>query len=311
MKSFLQYFFEDLNEKFKPTIKWMEENYKVLNDLLFDNELGKCHFEVFTTGKGSQGNTYGWFSTGRCFVDRTTRQMYIKDSWGDKEYVTRENFDEILRPTIKLNGNYSATEDTWLHVLAHEMVHYFTYMEGYCPKQGHGPEFRRKANEICDKSDGWFSIERFITADASAGAELDDKLKQKEERRMKNKLSKVKAYFVYFDDGLVRLTLTSHKQVVDSLLRTNQLNGKPRWDGKVPKKIVSSDDPKLIEKLFNDGYSRDCRTYRSWTLPDNLKNIVDNYEHEVIGETVSESVEHDIEISPDMNLSLGSPLEKF
>ena len=55
----------------------MEENYKVLNDLLFDNELGKCHFEVFTTGKGSQGDTYGWFSTGRCFVDRNTRQMYI------------------------------------------------------------------------------------------------------------------------------------------------------------------------------------------------------------------------------------------
>ena len=53
---------EDNKKTFRPTVDWMEEKYDEMNALLFNNDLSSCYFKVFTSGRGSQGRTLGFFS---------------------------------------------------------------------------------------------------------------------------------------------------------------------------------------------------------------------------------------------------------
>lgn len=47
------------SEKIRPTVEWMREKYDELNSWLFGGQLGGCNFNIFTTGRGSQGGTLG------------------------------------------------------------------------------------------------------------------------------------------------------------------------------------------------------------------------------------------------------------
>ena len=80
---------------FKPTVEWMAERYNEANQKLFNGALGECDFNVFTTGRGSQGGTLGWFKIAArgIMVDRHSRKMF-KQGW-DRVYVDRKNFVEI------------------------------------------------------------------------------------------------------------------------------------------------------------------------------------------------------------------------
>ena len=133
------------NIKFKPTTEWMSQKYNEMNSQLFDNRLGECNFRIFTTGKGSQGRVLGRFGLdGLNYKDirisKYTGKMYIPGNWYHSEInINKNNFIEVCEPYIELNGNYSATEEGWLNTLIHEMCHYYTYMNGICPKQSHGP----------------------------------------------------------------------------------------------------------------------------------------------------------------------------
>ena len=42
------------DEKFTPTVDWIEEKYIELNEWLFNGKLGNCLFEVYTSGKGME-----------------------------------------------------------------------------------------------------------------------------------------------------------------------------------------------------------------------------------------------------------------
>ena len=75
-------FSQRLNDKmdktFKPTVEWMTARYAEMNNELFGGELGECSFAIFTTGRGSEGGTLGWFKiTGRgIYINRYSRKMY-------------------------------------------------------------------------------------------------------------------------------------------------------------------------------------------------------------------------------------------
>ena len=135
-----------MNKSFKPTVNWMAEKYDEMNAKLFGGQLDQCDFNIFTSGRGSQGRTLGFFRmNGRGLkIEIATRKMFRHDDWfpNDKEYVNKSNFYSVCRPSIELNGNYSGTEHAFLGTLVHEMCHYYTYMNGYPPKQGHGTEFQ-------------------------------------------------------------------------------------------------------------------------------------------------------------------------
>lgn len=262
---------ENTENKFKPTAKWMEINYQKLNQELFNGELGNCILRPFTKGKGANGNTLGWFKITRKGVKIrcSSRRMFFESYWGDDVDITRENFYEMCQPVIELNANYSWFEEDMLATLAHEMCHYYTYMNGVAPKQGHGPEFRSIGELVSSRSNGRFTIQRLASAEQVSRMELDADIKAKNEKRIESKKARLNAIFVFTNIGRIEMTLTSSQNVIDEITKSapkeTRYNVKERG---FATKIISSNDPQLIEMLYNKGYRKSMRTYRFWHVED-------------------------------------------
>lgn len=264
---------------FKPTVQWMAEKYEELNSMLFNGELGPCNFGIFTTGKGSQGGVLGWFKiTGRGIrAKRNDRHMYVDNpTWGDVEYVNMGNFYDLCKPKIELNGNYSGTENGFLATLAHEMCHYYTYMEGYIPKQGHGTEFRYIASIVSNRSNGMFTIQRLASAEQMSELDLSDEMKAKREKRLSNKKAAITAVFDFRTNGEVHLTTTSNQSLIRMIVSGASQKGTD--------KVVTSNDAELIDMLFKNGYKKNMRTWRYWLVQNKpWINDLDKYDIEVYG----------------------------
>jgi hypothetical protein len=265
---------DNIDKTFKPTPQWMAEKYDEMNKQLFGGRLGKCDFEVFTTGKGSEGGTLGWFKiTGKNIkIRRYDRQLHqlphderqpngIIMHYGDRN-VNYDNFYQICKPRIELNGNYSGTEHGFLATLVHEMCHYYTYMNGYAPKQGHGPEFREIGMIVSSRSKGLFTIQRLASAEDMSELELNDEMKAKRAKREANKLSNTIAIVVYKQSGDVRLILTRSERLVYQIYGIESKR-------KDTVKVFRSNDSQLIEKFFSKGYKSLMRTYRFWNIGQN------------------------------------------
>ena len=277
-------FSQKLNDKmdktFVPTVEWMTEKYDEMNSQLFNGALGECSFNVFTTGRGSEGGTLGWFKiTSRNIrVDRYSRRMFKNTNW-EKVYVNRENFVYMCQPRIELNGNYSGTEHGFLATLVHEMCHYYTYMNGFCPKQGHGPEFREIGAIVSNRSNGMFTIQRLATAEEMSELELNDEMKAKREKRLNNKKASVTAVLVFTVNGKVKLTITSSQNLIDTISNEENRRGE---------NVITSNDSNVIDYLFSKGYRKNMRTWRYWSLEDKpwigeLKNMLPETSGQVLG----------------------------
>ena len=321
------------NIKFKPTTEWMAQKYNEMNSQLFDNRLGECHFRVFTTGTGSQGRRLGYFGlkNRNIRVSKYTRRMFIPGTWNYNEInINKSNFFEVCDPYIELNGNYSATEKGWLNTLIHEMCHYYTYMNGLCPKQGHGPEFRQIASYVSYKSNGTITIERLANAEEMSDFELDKDFKEKIERRNTNKINRLQCIIIETNSDNHELTLTSNDSLLKKIIEINT-NGER---SKNCKRILWTSDSNLIKTLFDLGYKKNLRTYRYWTMnPLNWEKIKDfnfviinektpamantvtlneNDIRTIVENTIMELInnnENSIAINPDIPLSELSPFE--
>jgi len=123
-------------DKFKPTVSWMEEKYKEFNESLFLNSLGDCIFSV----KPISDKAYGRFqlTAPGLYIESWSRRLYVNIPYGQiaNKYVNSDIFFQEAQPMITLNGNYLATEEAWENTLVHEMCHYYTYKDGRVPKQG-------------------------------------------------------------------------------------------------------------------------------------------------------------------------------
>lgn len=250
----------DDNKKFKPTTEWMELNYAKLNKELFNNELGQCILRPFTTGKGANGRTLGWFKITRNGVKilKSTRELFWENSWGDRTYVSKYNFFNVCEPAIELNANYSWTEHAMLATLAHEMCHYYTYMNGYAPKQGHGPEFYNIGRIVSQRSNGMFTIQRLASAEQMNEMELDPEIKAKNDQRLANKKSRMNVIFVYKNNGEIQMSMSSSMDLINHIKDVSYTEGE--------RLIKISNDPKLIEFLFSKAYKKNMRTWRYWNV---------------------------------------------
>lgn len=263
------YLREDTEGKFKPTTEWMEKWYNIMNNDLFQGMLGGCTLTQFTTGRGSNGNSLGWFKMDvpnlRYVV--STQEIYKTDYYGNRIRINRSNFEEECKPTIALNVNYSSSEESWLEVLVHEMCHYYTYMNGKCPKQAHGPEFRQIASFVARMSNGRFSIQRVVSADSMQSFELDTEVVDK-------KLKNIFALVVFRDDE-VRLITTSSQKCYDEVLHYSRDNDTIRL----------YTDKNFLKFVFDGGIQfKNFRSYRFYNLrnfPNIIKNL-DNFNYKTV-----------------------------
>lgn len=271
---------ENLNKTFQPNEQWMAEKYAEMNSQLFGGKLGECNFGVFTTGRGMEGGTLGWFKiTSRNIrVDRYSRRMFKTTGW-DKVYVNKENFYYMCQPKIELNGNYFGTEHGFLATLVHEMCHYYTYMNGYCPRQGHGREFKEIGMIVSSRSNGMFTIQRLATAEEMNELELNDEMKAKRAKRLANKKASVTAVIAFTQEGKVKLTITSNPRLIDMITTSEKERGS---------NVVATNDADVIEFLFSKNYKKNMRTWRYWSLEDKpwlgeLKNMLPETSGEMLG----------------------------
>lgn len=264
---------EHSTEKIKPTTEWMTKWYDIMNKRLFNGELGACILRPFTTGKGSNGRTLGWFkiTASNIKVDRSTRRIFKSDYYS-RQYVDRPSFPTICKPCIELNANYSAPEDSWLNTLVHEMCHYYTYMYGYAPKQGHGPEFREIGAIVSSKSNGLITIQRLASAEEMTHFDLDADIKQKNQERLDRKKSNLNVCVIILDNKQVRLVTTTSMKLVDEIANLHNTKNNTLYFG-------CSHETGLVELLYSKGYRSSMRTYRYWDISNaSWLNILPEYQ---------------------------------
>lgn len=270
---------EHSTEKIKPTTEWMTKWYDIMNKRLFNGELGACILRPFTTGKGSNGRTLGWFkiTASNIKIDRSTRRIFKSDYYS-RQYVDRSSFPSICKPCIELNANYSAPEDSWLNTLVHEMCHYYTYMYGYAPKQGHGPEFREIGAIVSSKSNGLITIQRLASAEEMTHFDLDADIKQKNQERLDRKKSNLNVCVIILDNKQVRLVTTTSMKLVDEIANLHNTKNNTLYFG-------CSHETGLVELLYSKGYRSSMRTYRYWDISNaSWLNILPEYQwNKVIG----------------------------
>lgn len=242
------------------TTDWLRENYEKMNAELFDGKLGNCDFDIFTTGRGSEGRILGWFCmmANGLFISKYNRRIYKKNPYefDGKTYVTKENFYELTRPMIKLNGNYRWTEKAALSTLVHEMCHYYCNQDGWRPTQAHGYEFRSIASRVSMKSGKIFTVERIAKAEQMGEMELNSDMQAKKNKRIENKIKKVIPLLLWMDDGQVRLINCSSERLLDSIISTS---------GKHIRKAMRG-DAEFAKFLFNNRYGKAMTTYRFWDV---------------------------------------------
>ena len=261
----------------KPDIEWVQRNYDEMNSQLFDGMLGECKFNFYNSGT----KTLGRFRiTGQKIkLYKEDRRMFYELYSGHPIYINHDNFVFYCKPSIELNLNYSATEEAWLWVLVHEMVHYYDYMFGICPKQAHGKNFRSIASVVSMKSNGRFNIKRLADAETMKNFELPDDIIERKKRNEENKKARAIAVFVYRRNGNIEMTLTSNYSVVDKIYNY-YVNGS--GIGKALE-IITSKDPKLIEMLYDSGYRRLLRTWKYWNIKEKpWSNTIKDYEHKTL-----------------------------
>lgn len=278
----------DIN--FKPTLSWIRDKYDELNSLLFRGQLGYCSFEIFTTGRGSQGKYYGYFKmcAPNLKYNRHTHHIF-QDSYLYRINITKTNFVSVCNPTIGINGNYTGTEYAFLTTLIHEMCHYYNYMDGIAPSSSHGSEFKNIVYAVCERSNGLFSYDDVINSEVIRNQyKLDDKIIQTKKNRLENKKSKMYAVFAFMDHGPIRLTTTSNKALLDKICDINNY-----LNPSSVVKILVSNDSVLIDKLFELGYNTNCRKWFYWNVAGkDWLSLLDSVKTSVIydSSTVNESI---------------------
>ena len=250
-------------EKFKVTVEWMKDRYEKANQELFRGKLGECYFEAKPTRPSNLGNFRMDVRPGELAYTKSDRRMFKKGdnydpyAWGSYEgkiYVNRDNFFEFCRPTIKMNTMYTGTENSLYNTLVHEMCHYYTYMDGWVPRQAHGTEFRQIAMVVSNRSNGAFTIQRLASAEEMEGYQLDDGIKVR-----KRSHNKPNYYLIFLNNGTdeVRLINASSTGImaVMKVVRRNE-----------DQTAIKITNEELADKLYEKGYKQQSRTYRFWRL---------------------------------------------
>lgn len=282
LKKYLYLLKEDGEEKFRPTPEWMKKWYPIMNNELFDGSLGSCVLEVFTTGEGSNGGILGWFNTEgkNIFIDvDQNNRMFVRRNFRDI-YIDKSNFVSLCEPTIKLNANYSATEQGWLDTLVHEMCHYYTYMNGYAPKQAHGVEFKNIAAIVAEKSNGRFPIQRVATAEQMKDFELDATIAKRNENKAENMKSKMNALVIIKSDNDIRLITTTSRTLCKEITEIEAERD--------TKDIRLYNDKRFIDLLYSEIKFKNFRSYRFYSLhkfPDIVSKLNDFPYEDMIGDS--------------------------
>lgn len=268
-----EYIDYSLMEKFKPTVEWMQKNYDKANQELFNGRLRECKLEVSNLGLNTLGRFICNVPTGHLYIDRrANNHMYYIEWVGDKKkYIDYNNFVEYCKPTIILSSIFSGTETVLYNTLVHEMCHYYTYMYGFAPKQGHGREFKDIASIVSYRSNGLITIQRLATSEEMEQREMDadmqakmDKLHTNRLKRQEKQRTATNYYLIPKNGGIVRLVKTDSPNVIGIMKGIETPKGC---------QILNVGDASICSEFYDKGYKSVSRKYSYWTLTDSNRLV--------------------------------------
>lgn len=226
----------------KPDSDWIQQKYDEFNRRYFNGRLNSCVLECRPCGSKFLG--YFTIQGDNIKYEKSSRRMFWTHFDNSRVYVDYDSFVGICDPLIVLNTNYDAPESSWENTLIHEMCHYYTYMEGYVPKQGHGREFKDIARKLYDKTNGEIVI---TTYDATGGfVQTNQKILQTAEKRQTNRISNTFATLV-----ITRTKELDLRMFTEATLKTFLRFCKDE--------IIYCSNSDLIARLFDLGYNRIMR----------------------------------------------------
>lgn len=226
----------------KPDLDWITQKYDEFNRKYFDGVLNSCDLECRPYGRRCLG--YFTIQGENIKYEKSSRRMFWSDFDNSRVYVDYDLFVSLCAPLIVLNTNYDAPESSWENTLIHEMCHYYTYMDGYIPKQGHGREFKDIARQLYDKTNGEIVI---TTYDATGDfVQTNQKILQTAEKRQTNRVS----------NTFATLTITSNKEILLRMFTEATLKSFLHFS---KDEIIYCSNNDLITRLFDLGYNRIMR----------------------------------------------------
>lgn len=196
-------------------------------------------------------------------------------------------------------------------------------MNGLCPKQAHGTEFRRIGSIVSSRSNGLISIERLARAEEMANYELDSDLKDRMVRRAERKAARVNYIFVKYSNSEIRLLNTHSSELIDQIIYLAKKYSEKT--GRTDVFVAKLTNDKLAKEFYNRGYKKEMRVYRYWEMnifDQTMEKVLDSGDYEILfsADSLTESVNEEISeiandedsiimINPSMPLSEISPLE--
>ena len=247
----------------KPDLDWITQKYDEFNRKYFDGVLNSCDLECRPCGSRYLG--YFTIQGENLRYEKDSRRIFLTRFDNSRMYIDYDSFDTICAPLIVLNTNYEAPESAWKNTLIHEMCHYYTYMDGYIPKQGHWREFKDIARQLYDKTNGEIVI---TTYDATGDfVQTNQKILQKAEKRQTNRVS----------NTFATLVITSNKELLLRMFTEPTLKTFLHF---CKDEIIYCSNPDLITRLFDLGYNRIMRKltiYWSITNPQ-IIDILNEYQ---------------------------------
>ena len=244
--------------KITPDIAWMEAMYNKANKELFRGELGGCTLRVGQLPYRTLGN-YRMAAEGlKC--KNYNRKMFVY-FFGNELYIGKDNFRDRANPIITLNSSYRASETSWYNTLVHEMCHYYTYMYGYAPKQGHGVEFREIASLVSSRSNGTITVQRLANAEESKDYELDGEIQAQVDKKKQAKMNGAHYIIViHSDDDSVELINTRNESLINIIAQRAEVDGN---------KCIELINTDYANALFNEGYNKTMKVYKYWEISKN------------------------------------------
>lgn len=309
----------------KPTVEWMKEKYIQFNNQIFNNYLEMPILKAEPISKRVLG-CFSFEPQIEVRAKKSDMHMYYYDDFeGKYKYISHDNFLQIMNPSITLNTIWDCEEINLENTLIHEMCHYRTYIDGFCPKKVHGQEFTYWGAVVNLKSDGKYKITTYCDT-YSEGSKLDDATALKYSKNLCG-------IYVRFINGdaenrfyLIKKDITNKfielfNQIFKFWANEMTICSDPNWAKEMVAStnmtktqrtvwnyyIASSDRVKKAIELMNN-YPTEKKIFQ----PQNQSTIKENNMFsDIINEVFNELAEENnvIDILPGKNLSLETPFE--
>lgn len=256
------------------TTAWMEKMYAEFNNTLFDGKLPKCLLEA----KKLKNKMLGMFSFKEKMWMCNPRQINGAKKYRICLYSDKKTpIDDIseIEPTISMNTDGAFRDETAMEsTLVHEMIHFYTYKDGWAPAMAHGKEFKTLCTIIGNRAEKAYGkkLDLSVYADCNKFT-LTDEASEKAFAKLKKQgmsIIIVETNDTKYPTRIVFATNSSFDKIIEQIKDSHKMQA----NAKLEKIYVLRDATEIAAPSFFNTIVK-SRAYGSFYLPSNIPEIWD------------------------------------